>query len=46
MENRLNYVSKRKQNLGLNGLIPADKCGIDIVGNNKWMTIIQNASVK
>ena len=28
----------------LNGQTPAEKCGIDIQGNNKWLTLIQNAS--
>jgi len=23
---------------------PAEKCGIEIEGNNKWLTLIQNAS--
>jgi hypothetical protein len=27
----------------LNGKTPAEKCGIKIEGNDKWMTIIQNA---
>lgn len=25
---------------------PAEKCGIEIKGDNKWMTLIQNASKK
>jgi hypothetical protein len=28
----------------LNGETPAEKCGIKIEGENKWLTIIQNAS--
>jgi hypothetical protein len=28
---------------GLNGKTPAEACGIEIEGENKWMTIIQNA---
>lgn len=28
----------------LNGKTPADACGIEIIGNNKWLTVIQNAS--
>lgn len=28
----------------LNGKTPADACGITIEGNNKWLTLIQNAS--
>jgi transposase-like protein len=31
---------------GLNGATPADKAGIRIEGENKWLTIIQNASKK
>jgi len=29
---------------GLNGKTPADACGIEIKGENKWLTLIQNAS--
>ncbi len=29
---------------GLNGKTPAEACGIEIEGENKWMTLIQNAS--
>jgi hypothetical protein len=25
---------------------PAEKCGIKVEGNNKWLTLIQNASKK
>jgi putative transposase len=28
----------------LKGKTPAEACGIEIVGNNKWLTLIQNAS--
>ncbi len=28
----------------LGGMTPGEKCGIVINGNNKWMTLIQNAS--
>jgi putative transposase len=28
---------------GLNGKTPAEKCGIKITGDNKWITLIQNA---
>lgn len=31
--------------MGLNGQTPAEKCGINIEGNNKWITLIQNAKV-
>jgi hypothetical protein len=32
--------------MGLDGKTPAEKCGIDVKGNNKWITLIQNASEK
>jgi putative transposase len=35
-----NYIREHK---GLNGKTPAEKCGIKIEGNDKWLTIIQNA---
>jgi hypothetical protein len=28
----------------LNGRTPAQACGIDVKGDNKWITLIQNAS--
>jgi hypothetical protein len=28
----------------LNGKTPAEKCGIIIEGNNKWKTVIENAT--
>ena len=31
---------------GLNGKTPAEACGITVEGDNKWMTLIQNASKK
>ena len=30
----------------LNGKTPADACGIKVEGENKWKTLIQNASSK
>jgi transposase-like protein len=36
-----NYV---RPHMALEGKTPADLCGIDIKGDNKWMTLIQNAS--
>lgn len=36
-----NYV---RSHMGLNNDTPADRAGIKINGNNKWMTLIQNAS--
>jgi hypothetical protein len=35
-----NYV---RQHEGLNGITPAEACGIKIEGENKWMVLIQNA---
>jgi hypothetical protein len=29
--------------MGLNGQTPAERCGIKIEGNDKWLTLIQNA---
>ncbi|MGI0056326.1 MAG: hypothetical protein ACREAK_03000 [Nitrosarchaeum sp.] len=28
----------------LDGMTPSEKCGIEITGDNKWLTLIQNAS--
>ncbi len=36
-----NYV---KPHMSLDGKTPAEACGIDVKGNNKWITLIQNAS--
>lgn len=33
-----------RPNEGLNGKTPAEVCGINILGDNKWLTLIQNAS--
>lgn len=33
-----------KPHEGLNGMTPAKKWGITIEGDNKWITLIQNAS--
>jgi putative transposase len=35
-----NYVRPHEE---LEGKIPAEVCGIKIKGNNKWMTLIENA---
>lgn len=37
-----NYV---RPHSALDGKTPADLCGIDIKGDNKWLTLIQNASL-
>lgn len=38
-----NYL---RPHMALNGKTPAEKCGIKIEGDNKWITLIQNASRK
>jgi len=38
-----NYI---REHSALHGKTPADMCGIDIKGENKWITLIQNASKK
>lgn len=38
------YHNYLRPHMALDGMTPADKCGIKIEGNNKWMTIIQNAN--
>jgi len=37
-----NYV---RPHMGLNGKTPADLAGIQVEGDNKWVTLIQNASL-
>jgi hypothetical protein len=36
-----NYV---RSHMALDGQTPADKAGIQVKGQNKWLTLIQNAS--
>ena len=36
-----NYVRSHE---ALDGKTPADACGIEVKGENKWITLIQNAS--
>ena len=36
-----NYIRPHE---GLNGKTPSEVCGIDVRGENKWLTLIQNAS--
>lgn len=36
-----NYV---RPHMALDGQTPADKAGIEIQGDNKWLTLIQNSS--
>ena len=35
-----NYL---RPHMGLNGKTPAEACGVKIEGDNKWITLIQNA---
>jgi len=37
-----NYI---RNHMGIDNDTPADRAGIKINGNNKWLTLIQNASV-
>jgi len=36
-----NYIRSHE---GLEGKTPAEACGISVIGKNKWLTLIQNAS--
>jgi hypothetical protein len=36
-----NYI---RPHMGLDGKTPADIAGIEVEGENKWITLIQNAS--
>jgi hypothetical protein len=38
------YHNYLRPHEGLNGKTPAEACGIQVEGDNKWVTIIQNAS--
>jgi hypothetical protein len=38
------YHNYFREHEGLNGLTPAEAAGIKIKGENKWITIIQNAT--
>ena len=38
------YHNYMRPHEGLNGKTPAEKCGIIIEGENKWKTLIENAS--
>ena len=40
------YHNFVKPHEGLAGKTPAKACGIKLKGENKWLTLIQNASVK
>ena len=38
-----NYV---RSHMDLDGKTPVEACGIEIQGDNKWKTLIQNAKMK
>ena len=38
------YHNYMRPHESLDGETPAERCGIKIVGQNKWITLIQNAS--
>ncbi|MCV0401961.1 MAG: IS6 family transposase [Nitrosopumilus sp.] len=40
------YHNYFRPHMGLDGKTPAEACGIEIKGDNKWITVIQNASKK
>jgi putative transposase len=40
------YHNYLRPHEALNGKTPAEKCGIIIEGENKWKTVIENASKK
>jgi len=40
------YHNYLRPHEALNGKTPAEACGIEVKGENKWITIIQNASRK
>ena len=40
------YHNYMRPHEGLDGKTPADACGIEVQGENKWLTLIQNASRK
>src|SRR5574340_985663 len=40
------YHNYLRPHMGLEGKTPAEVCGIKIEGDNKWLTLIQNSSLK
>ena len=38
------YHNYLRPHMGLDGKTPSEACGVTIEGDNKWMTVIQNAS--
>lgn len=39
-------IGSAREHEGLGGKTPAEACGIEVQGQNKWTTLIQNASKK
>jgi len=37
------YHNYLRSHMALDGKTPAEKCGIEIKGDNKWITLIHNA---
>ena len=37
------YHNYLRPHMGLDGKTPAEACGIEIQGENKWLTLIQNS---
>jgi transposase-like protein len=46
VEGLRNYYNLIRPNQALNNKTPAEKCGIKVEGQNKWLTLIQNANRK
>ncbi|MGH2613443.1 MAG: hypothetical protein ACRDFB_10415 [Rhabdochlamydiaceae bacterium] len=46
LQEKVNYYHNpnRPKVRGFNGKTPSEACGIKIKGENKWITLIQNAS--
>jgi putative transposase len=44
IEGYRNYYNLIRPNQALDGKTPAEACGIEVKGENKWVTLIQNAS--
>ena len=38
------YHNYLRPHMGLEGKTPAEACGIEVKGKNKWLTLIQNAT--
>lgn len=43
---RYHHSSEVRQHEGLDGKTPAQSCGIEIKGDNKWITLIQNSTLQ